>query len=114
MHVVDKKISIEELSKMSEKMFGNLVKAVVDVEQGIMVVDAEFHADQEYLLLEQGSRQENLWGFNLYPAKMGSAGWIEFDSMVNLRPSQNNRSRGVDDQKTQIVIRAIVDRLVTS
>lgn len=85
-----------ELKVMAEGRFGNLVKAVVDVERGIMAVDGELHADEEGLLLENGSLQENLWGINLYPDLEGPDR-IEFDSVINIRPSQGNRSRGVDD-----------------
>ena len=53
-------------------MFNNIVKAVIDVEQEIMVVDAMLHADQEDFLLNQGSVQENLWGINLYPELFGT------------------------------------------
>jgi len=112
MQVVKEKISVEELKKMSEKMFSNLVKAVVDIDQEIMVVDAPMHADQEYLLLESGSKQEHLWGFNIYPDQMGTSGFIVFDSMINLRPSWGNRSRGVDDPQIQEKIRKIVNKLV--
>lgn len=114
MQVVDKAISIEDLKKMSEKMFGGMVKAVVDVARGIMVVDADMHADQEMLLLEDGSKQENLWGINIYPEHIGEENFIEFDSMINLRPSWGNRSRGVDDPKMQEIIRKIVNRLVST
>ncbi|MFH0898619.1 MAG: DUF5674 family protein [bacterium] len=112
MQVVNEKISIAELKKMSEKMFGGFVKAVVDVENEIMVVDASMHADQEILLLENGSNQEHLWGINLYPERIGNENWIEFDSMINLRPSWGNRSRGVDDSNIQKKIRNIVNKLV--
>jgi len=73
-----------------------MVKAVVDVERRIMAVDGELHADEEAILLENGSRQENLWGINIYPELEGSDR-IEFDSVINIRPSQGNRSRGVDN-----------------
>ena len=63
-----------------------------------MVIDAELHADQEKVLLENDSRQENLWGINLYPDDFQDEDFIEFDSMINLRPSWGNRSRGVDDE----------------
>jgi len=102
------KISVSELKKMAEKMFGNLVKAVVDIAEEILVVDAEMHADEEQFLLMRGSKQENLWGINLYPEKFGSANFVEFDSMINLRPSQKNRSRGVEDKKIRQKIIEIV------
>lgn len=112
MLLVDKKISIQELSKMSEKMFDRLVKAVVDIERGIMVVDASFHSDQEAFLLEEGSNQENLWGINIYPDKVDQEGFIEFDSMINIRPATGNRGRGVYNEEIQKQIRKIVSNLV--
>ncbi len=107
-HVKDK-ISIIELQKMSKNMFEGIVKAVVDVEKGIMIIDAPMHADQESILLEQGSKQANLWGINIHPF---DENMIEFDSMINLRPSWGNRSRGVDDPQIQEQIKRIVSRLV--
>ncbi len=112
MLIVRESISPDELRKMSEKMYGGLVKAVVDIEQGIMAVDAELHADEEALLLEQGSNQEYLWGINIYPDNIGKEDWIEFDSMINLRPSQGNRSRSIENQETQTKIISIVKRLI--
>ncbi len=112
MHIVREKISLSELKKMSEKMFGDLVKAVVDVEKEIMVVDAELHADQENLLLENGSKQKNLWGINIYPNAPDDKDWIEFDSMINIRPAQGNKNRGIGDQVLQKKIIKIVSRLV--
>lgn len=112
MKTVKDSITIGELKKMSEKMFGGLVKAVVDIEQGIMVVDAGLHADQEYLLLEEGSQQEHLWGINIFPDQYGNDGFIVFDSMINLRPSFGNRTRGVDNPKIQEIIKKIVLKLV--
>lgn len=107
------KISLDEMAKMSEKMYGNLVKAVVDIKKEIMAIDAPMHADEEQLLLENDSKQEDLWGINLYPEKYGSNDFIEFDSMINIRPSQNNRTRGVDDPAVQNIIRKIIEKLVT-
>ena len=113
MQIVREKISIPELKKMSEKMAGEFVKAVVDIEKEIMVVDADLHADEERLLLEEcESDQNNLWGINLYPDELGTVEWIEFDSMINLRPSWGNKTRGVDDPRIQEIIRKIVSKLV--
>jgi len=98
---------------MAEERFGDLVKAVVDVERGVMAVDAELHSDQEAVLLDDGSSQADLWGINLYPADHGTEAWIEFDSMINVRPSQGNRSRLVEDASARDRIFQIVERLVT-
>lgn len=107
----DEKITITELKEMSKNMFGNLVKAVVDVEQELMAVDAALHADQEAHLLENGSSQEHLWGINIYP-DLNRDDMIEFDSMINLRPYQGNKSRGVEDKMVREKIVRIVANLI--
>jgi len=111
MQIIKDKISVQELKRMSQKMFDNLVKAVVDIEKEIMAVDADLHADEEKLLLENGSKQVDLWGINIYPDKEGGD-FIEFDSMINIRPSQNNRTRSVDNPKIIGKIVNIVNKLV--
>ena len=109
--IVDRSITRAELNEMAKIMFGNMVKAVVDVEQGIMAVGGELHSDEEGLLLQNGSAQKDLWGINIYPEVKGPD-WIEFDSMINVRPTHNNLSRGVDDKGTQGKIIKIVSGLV--
>ena len=111
MEIITEAIGVHRLREMAVRRFGEMIKAVVDVEQGIMAVDAELHADEEEALLERGSAQANLWGINLYPDVAGEE-WIEFDSLINLRPSQGNRSRGVDDPGTRKRIAEVVSRLV--
>lgn len=111
MRIVDSPITMDELKTMAEGLFGNLVKAVVDVERRIMALDGELHADEEALLLESGSRQESLWGINIYPELEGPDR-IEFDSMINIRPSQGNPSRGVDDPEVRERIIQIVAGLM--
>lgn len=111
MKIIKDQITLEELREMARKMFGNLVKAVVDIKKGAMAIDAELHADEEAVLLENGSKQENLWGINLYPEMTGDD-FVEFDSMINLRPFQGNRSRGVDNQETREKILKIVDKII--
>jgi hypothetical protein len=113
MQIVDIKnrISLRELHKMATDMFGDLVKAVVDVRLAIMAIDAELHADEAALLIEKGSDQNDLWGINLYPEIEGDE-FVEFDSMINLRPSKGNRSRGVEDSAVRDHIKKIVAALV--
>jgi hypothetical protein len=111
MIIVEAPISLGDLKVMAESRFGNLVKAVVDVELKAMALDGELHSDEEALLLESGSRQENLWGINIYPELEGPDR-IEFDSVINIRPSQGNRSRGVDSRTIREKIIHIVNGLV--
>jgi hypothetical protein len=110
-HIVSTPVTLDELRRMAAGQFGDFVKAVVDLERGVMAIGGELHADEEALLLQDGASQAGLWGINLYPDRPASE-LIEFDSMINIRPSQQNRSRGVEDATLQQRIRAIVGRLV--
>lgn len=108
MMIIDAPISLTDLKALAASRFGNLVKAVVDVERRILAVDGELHADEEALLLENGSRQDDLWGINIYP-ELEEPDRIEFDSVINIRPSRGNRSRGVDNP----IIREKIVQVVT-
>ncbi len=114
MQTLTQPISLKKLTTIAQERFGDMTKAVVDLEKQIMVVDADLHADQERLLLKQGSKQQNLWGINLYPELYPDEDWIEYDSMINLRPSEGNNTRGVDNIDTQQQIRLVVNKLILS
>ena len=109
--IVREPITLEEVRSLAREQFGDMVKAVVDVARGIMAIGGELHADEEVTLLDQGSRQSDLWGINLYP-DMAGAERVEFDSMINVRPGQGNRSRSVEDATQRERLREIVSRLV--
>jgi len=111
MQIITSQLTVDELKKIAANMFGNMIKAVVDVDRELIAVDAELHSDLEALLLDNGSKQRSLWGINLYPEMQGD-GFIEFDSMINLRPSQGNRSRDVNDPQTRKKIIAIVTKRI--
>jgi hypothetical protein len=113
MILIDGSISIAALRATGEELYGDMVKAVVDVEKEVMAAGGELHADEEAFLLERNSRQENLWGINLYTDRE-LPDMIEFDSMINIRPRQNNRSRGVEDAHVREQIVQIVRKLVES
>lgn len=105
-------ITVAELLEMAQKMYGSLVKGVVDLKKNILILDAEMHADEEQLLLEDGSSQNDLWGINLYPLKFGTKDFIEFDSMINIRPRQKNMSRGIEDESIRKRITELVGEKV--
>ena len=111
MKTITEILTLAELQQMAAGMFGNLVKAVVDIDRELIAVDAELHADLEALLLDQGSAQKSLWGINFYPEQEG-AEFIEYDSMINMRPSQGNRSRGVENEKVRKKIVEITARWI--
>jgi hypothetical protein len=104
-------ISLSEIRTLAAERFGDLIKGVVDLGRGVMLLDADLHADQWAALLAEGARQAELWGINLYP-DMPEADWLEFDLMINLRPSFGNRTRGVDDPATRDAIALVIRQLV--
>ena len=109
--VIRSVVTRDSLRELAMQQFGDMVKVVVDVEQGIMAIAGELHSDEEAILLDQGSLQRNLWGINLYPEKSNEE-WIEFDSMINVRPSAGNRSRYVESGQIRETVTKIVQRLV--
>ncbi len=110
--IIKKPITKDELRKIAKERFGDMAKAAIDVEQKIMALGGELHMDEEVLLIEQEkSKNENIWGINLYPDKEGED-FIEFDSMVNLKPAFNNRTRGVDNPAIREKIKSIVNGLI--
>ncbi len=111
MEIIKEKLSLNELKQMATDSFGDLVKAVIDVERGLVALDADLHSDLEALLLEGGSKQKDLWGINFYPEIQGE-GFIEFDSMINMRPSQGNRSLGIENEEIRKKIIEIVAKRI--
>ena len=108
MKILRERITLDELKQLAAgSAFGNFIKAVVDVERGLIAVDGELHSDLETLLLEDGSRNNNLWGINIYPEMQGSE-IVEFDSLINIRPSVGNKSRCVENEEIRKRILRIV------
>lgn len=110
--IMTQPMSRAELRELARARFGDMIKAVVDVGREVMAISGELHSDEEALLLDDGSRQPDLWGINLYPDDTSDE-WIEFDSMINVRPSQSNRSRDVENPATRDAIRRVVRQLVS-
>ena len=113
MVILEEKISREQLKQLAANTFEDMIKCVADVERGLLALDAELHADLEYMLLQNGSEQADLWGFNLYPDETGDD-FIEFDSLINIRSWQGNRSRDVENEAVRAKIRDVVNQFVES
>ena len=110
--LVKQPISLDEVKRIAEERFGDMVKAVVDIELDVMAIGASMHADEEAYLLDRGSKQENLWGINIYH-ELPMPDRIEFDSMINIRPKQDNKSRDVESEDVRSKIVEVVSGLVT-
>lgn len=110
--VVREPIPLRIVRELAEAGFGDLVKAVVDIDRQILAMGGDLHSDAEAALLDLGCRQADLWGINLYPGLYGRPGWVEYDSLINIRPTGGNRSRLVEAIAVRKAVDDIVDHLV--
>ena len=111
MQILQQPVTRKELADIAENTFGDMVKAVADVKLGLLAIDADLHADLERLLLDNGSAGEDLWGFNLWVEEEGD-GFIEYDSLINIRSWQGNPSRDVLDPEVRQAIKTIVSQFI--
>ena len=112
MIILTNPISRAELKEYAANTFGDMIKCVADVDKGLLAIDADLHADLERMLLEDGSEQTSLWGFNLYPDEVGDD-FIEYDSLINIRSWQGNPSRDVLDNDVREKIAGIVNQYIS-
>lgn len=109
--IIREPVAREVLDELMKVYFRTFVKGVVDIERGIIALGGDWHMDANTVLLSDGSKQENLWGFNIYPDKIGGEA-IEYDSLINIRPSQNNRTRELQDEGRRNAVRVFVAKFV--
>jgi hypothetical protein len=108
--IIHEKTTPERVREHAQATFGDMVKVVVDIERGRMAIGGELHADAEAALLNDGSKQADLWGANIIMEKPPGEN-IEYNSLINIRPSQGNRSRDIQDAAIRDRVRAVLARL---
>ena len=109
--IIKSKISFDALKKLARDGYGDMVKGVADIKRKVMALGGELHADAEALLINDGSASQDLWGFNIYPAKIKKER-IEFTSLINIKPALGSRSMDVKDQKIQNQIQSVISSLI--
>ncbi len=105
--IIDKKITEKELREIAKDFYVDMIKGVVDIERGILAMGGEYHMDANTALIENGSRQQNIWGFNWYFNKTGDER-IEYISLINIRPAQGNRAMEVQDASLRDAMKTII------
>lgn len=109
--ILTEPIAPDVLRTLVDRFFEDMVKYVVDLERRVVAVGGELHSDAEGLLLEDGSRQRDLWGANYYPGR-GSDECIEFTSLINIRPAEGNRGMELVDDRLRARVRELTFELV--
>lgn len=109
--IINQPISLSEADDIAQKNYGEMAKGVVDLNRKIIALGGELHADAESLLLENGSKQEDLWGFNIYPQKPREDR-LKYTSFINIRPSQNNTAIEIQDENLKNEIKNVIESLI--
>ncbi len=109
--IIKEKISGDELKSFLGRPFDDMVKFVVDIEKEIIALGGEMHSDAEEVLLLNGSLQKNLWGANIYPLEEGEK-MIEYISLINIRPSQDNRLMEIENEEVKNKVKKIIEKLL--
>lgn len=108
--IVADTITREEMSEIAKEFYGNMIKGVVDVENEIIALGGEYHMDANMILMEHGSRQDHVWGFNIYLDRNDD--WLEYVSLINIRPAAGNRSMFIEDQELCQKIKKIITKKI--
>jgi hypothetical protein len=106
-HIIRRRATEKEIQEMLEEL-ETYIKLAVDVERSTLAGGGEYHADCEEVLLEDGSRQEDIWGADWYPESKT----VDFVALINIRPRQDNRRMDIEDPKLRSRIETIVRQLL--
>lgn len=109
--IAHERIPPDELQRLVNAWFGDMVKFVADVSRGVLAVGGEMQADAEAVLLASGSRQQDLWGANYLPGQ-GPDACVEYTSLINISPSRGNRSMEVMDPAIRTRIRQLTAQIL--
>lgn len=109
--IVAERISLAELKLLASQWYGDMIKGAVDVEREVLALGGEYHMDANAVLIEDGSQQDAVWGFNVYLGRPRED-WIEFRSLINIRPAQDNRGMVIESREVQQRMRAIIEKKI--
>lgn len=109
--IIKEKISKEELEKIAEENFGNMIKGAVDIEKKIVALGGELHIDASEKLIQTGSEQQDIWGFNIYIDRPRE-NWLEFNSLINIKPAADNRSADIEKEDVKNKIKEIISEII--
>lgn len=106
-HIVRGPATADQLKEMLQQL-GTYVKVAVDARRGVLAGGGEYHADSEALLLEDGSRQEDIWGADWYPETRR----VRLSALINIRPGRGSRSMRIEDPEVAATAEAIIRGLL--
>ena len=109
--IITEPVARAAAKEIAKEFYGDMVKGAVDVEREIIALGGKWHMDANIKLTEAGSKQNAVWGFNLYPEEDGE-GRIEYVALINIRPALGNRDMYIEDAAIREKMRRIIDKLI--
>lgn len=109
--IIKRPITRAEAQEIAKEFYGNMVKGAADIERGVIALGGKWHMDANMKLIEGGSKQNSVWGFNVYVEEDGEER-IEYVALINIRPALGNRDMYIEDRVIREKIRSIIDRLI--
>lgn len=109
--IINDSISRIDLNQLAQEFYEDLIKGVVDIQREIIALGGEMHADAEEVLLENGSNQSDLWGFNILLDTDKDDSLI-YESLINIRPRDNNKDLEVKDPDIRNKMKEIIFKRV--
>jgi len=106
-HLIRDRASEQQISQML-KILGSYIKLAVDIERGILAGGGVLHADCEAVLLEDGSKQEHIWGADWIPETQE----VRYEALINIRPRQDNPSMEILDSDIRVRVEEIARSLL--
>jgi hypothetical protein len=106
-HLIRTLATPQQIDDMLESL-ETYIKLAVDIERGVLAGGGVMHADFEAVLLEAGSSQDAVWGADWNP----SARQVTFESLINIRPRQNNPSMDILDPQLREQVARIAHKLL--
>jgi hypothetical protein len=109
-HLLRERATPAQMTEMLAEL-GSYIKFAVDIQRNIAVGGGELHADCEKILLEDGSRQEDIWGADWDPFSQT----VKFEALMNIRPRQNNPAMQILDPairaKVEAALRPLMEQI---
>lgn len=109
--IITEPITRAEALEIGKEFYTEMVKGVVDLERGVIALGGEYHMDANEVLIGDGSKQEMVWGFNVYPSIFDES-WIEYTSLINIRPQVHNRGMEVESPEIREMMRDVITKLI--
>lgn len=108
--IVVGKITLAEAKEIGGEFYDDMVKGAADVKRGVVALGGEYHIDASNVLINDGSKQPDIWGFNLVFKDQGY--FLEYTALINIKPAAGNRDMEILDEETREAVKRVVENKI--